>query len=129
MGEKFVWGGVVEGKFRLWIWISNCSVRMKAPRAQGENLKIQPPRGLGGYPKFFFTPNLILFVSINSVQNFKTVAIPLLGEKFVVGGGGGGGWWCKPILVLSFGQAEQNSFPVPSFEGNEPWYRNQWSSL
>ena len=57
---------------------------MKAPRAQGKNLKIRPPRGLGGYPKFFFTLNLILFVSINSVQNFKTVALPLLGEKFVV---------------------------------------------
>ena len=81
---------------------------MKAPCAQGKNLNIQPPRGPGGYPKFFFTPNLILFVSINSVQNFKTVALPLLGEKFVVGGVGG--WWvCKPILVFSLGshQAEQ----------------------
>ena len=41
-------------------------------------------------PKFFFTSNLIFFVSINSVQNFKIVAQPLLGEKFVwwvVGGG------------------------------------------
>ena len=81
---------------------------MKAPCAQGKNLNIQPPRGPGGYPKFFFTPNLILFVSINSVQNFKIVAQPLLGEKFVVGGVGG--WWvCKPILVFSLGshQAEQ----------------------
>ena len=86
MGEKFVCGGVVEGKFRLWIWISNCSVRVKAPREKGKNLKNQTPRGLGGYPKFCFTPNLILFVSINSVQNFKTVALPLLGEKFVWGG-------------------------------------------
>ena len=85
MGEKFVWGGVVEGKFRLWIWISNCSVRMKAPRAQGENLKIQPPRGLGGYLNFFFTPNLILFVSINSLQSFKTVVPPILGKKSL--------WW------------------------------------
>ena len=88
MGEKFMWGGVVEGKFRLWIWICNCSVRIKAPRAQGENLKIQQPRGLGGYPKFFFTPNLISFVTITSVQNFKTVAHPLLGEQFVWVGGG-----------------------------------------
>ena len=81
-------------------------MRVRLSCAQGGNLKIQPPRGLGGTPIFFLTPNLILFVSINSVQNFKTVAIPLLGEKFVVGGGGGW-WWCKPIIVLSFGQAEQ----------------------
>ena len=62
-------------------------------RTRGKNLKIQSPRGLGGYPKFFSTPNLIYFVTINSVQNFKTVAQLLLGEKFVwvVGGGGGGG--------------------------------------
>ena len=67
---------------------------MEAPRAReashahgGKNLKIQFPRGLGGYPNFFSTPNLIYFVTINSVQNFKTVAQPLLGEKFVVGGG------------------------------------------
>ena len=79
---------------------------MEAPRAcareashahGGKNLKIQFPRGLGGYPKFFFTPNLIYFVTINSVQNFKTVAQLLLGEKFVwvvvvVVGGGGGCW-------------------------------------
>ena len=44
---------------------------------------------------------LAFFVTINSVQNFKTVAHPLLGEKFV--------WWvvgwvvCKPILVFRFG--------------------------
>ena len=76
-------------------------MRMEAPRARaheashahgGRNLKILFPRGLGGYPKFFFTLNLIFFVTINSVQNFKTVAQPLLGEKFVwwvvVGGGG-----------------------------------------
>ena len=57
-------------------------------RTGGKNLKIQSPRGLGGYPKFFSTPNLIFFVIINSVQKFKTVAQPLLGEKFVwvVGG-------------------------------------------
>ena len=80
------------------------SVRMRlscARRARGafmrmweKTLKMQSPRGLGGYPKLYFTPNLIFFVTINSVQNFKTVAQPLLGEKFVwwwvvvVGGGG-----------------------------------------
>jgi hypothetical protein len=82
--------------------------RVRLSCAWEENLKIQTPRGLGGYAKFFFTLNLILFVSINSVQNFKIVAQPLLGEKFVVGGVGG--WWvCKPILVFSLGshQAEQ----------------------
>ena len=60
--------------------------------------------GAGGVPQIFFTPNLILFVSIHSVQNFKIVAQPLLGEKFVVGG-----WVCKPILVFSSRQAEQQS--------------------
>jgi hypothetical protein len=32
-------------------------------------------------------------------------------QKFVVGGGGRGvgGGWCKPILVLSFDQAEQKA--------------------
>ena len=85
------------------------SVRMKAPHAhvrlscaRGGNLKIQPPRGPGEYLKFFFTPNLILFVRINSVQSFKTVALPLQGEKFVVVGGGGG-WCLKPNLVFCFG--------------------------
>ena len=73
---------------------------MKAPRAQGKNLKIKPPRGLGGYPIFFFTPILILFVSINSVQNFKTVALPLLGEKFVVVVGGG--WWWVVVVKRKF---------------------------
>ena len=80
----------------------------------GGNLNIQPPQGLGGYPIFFSTPNLILLVSINSVQDFKIVAQPLLGEKFVVGGGG----WCKPISVLSFAQAEQ--FHAPKFVCQNP---------
>mgnify|MGYP006863868579 CR=1 FL=1 len=74
---------------------------MKTSRAREENLKIQPPRGLGGYPNFFFTPNLIFFVTLNSVQNFKTVAHPLLGEKFVwvvVGG-----WWFDGNFSVSFG--------------------------
>ena len=44
----------------------------------------------------FFPPQILFFsVTIHSVQNFKTVVQPLLGEKFVVvvvvGGGGGGG--------------------------------------
>ena len=77
---------------------SNCSVRMEAPCARareashahgGKKPKNSTPKGAGGYPKFFFTPNLIFFVTLNSVQNFKTVAHTLLGEKFVwvVGGG------------------------------------------
>ena len=71
----------------------SCAQRARGAfmRMGGKNLKIQFPRGLGGYPKFFFTLDLILFVSINSVQNFKTVALPLLGEKFVVVVVGGGG--------------------------------------
>ena len=79
----------------MHIFEGNCSVRMKAPRARahesstrtGEKPKNSTPKGAGGYPKFFFTINLILFVSINSVQNFKIVAQLLLGEKFVVVGG------------------------------------------
>ena len=54
----------------------------------GEKPKNSTSKGGGGYPQFSFTTNLILFVSINSVQNFKTVALPLLGEKFVVVVGG-----------------------------------------
>ena len=46
---------------------------------------------MGGYPNFFLTP--IFFLTINSVQNFKTVAQPLLGEKFVMGAWLVGGWW------------------------------------
>ena len=68
---------------------------MKTPRARarlalmrtGGKPKNSTSTEAGGYPKFFFTPSLILFVSINCVQNFKIVAQPLLGEKFVVGGG------------------------------------------
>ena len=51
----------------------------------GGKPKNSTSKGAGGVPNFFFTPNLILFVSINSVQDFKIVAQPLLGEKFV--------WW------------------------------------
>ena len=82
---------------------------MKTPRAHvreafmrtgGKNLKIQSPRELGGYPNFF-SPQ-IFFVTINFVQNFKTVAQPLLEEKFLWVG-----VWvlvvCKPILVFCFG--------------------------
>ena len=73
-------------------------MRMRARRARahesltrtGENPKNSTSKGPGVELEFFFTPNLILFVSINSVQNFKTVALPLLGEKFVVVVGGGG---------------------------------------
>ena len=75
-------------------------VRVRLSCAWRENLKIQPPRGLGGTP-FFFTSNLILFLSINSAQNFKIVAQPLLGEKFVWVGGWWG--WLRVNLVLRFG--------------------------
>ena len=51
--------------------------------------KFNPQEGWG-LPQFFFTPNLNFFVTINSVQIFKTVAQPLLGEKFVWVVGG---WW------------------------------------
>ena len=44
--------------------------------------------GAGGVPKIFFHPKSYFFVTLNSVQNFKTVAHPLLGEKFVWVGGG-----------------------------------------
>ena len=44
------------------------------------------PKGAGWVPQFFFSPQILFFfVTINSMQNFKTVAQPLLGEKFV--------WW------------------------------------
>ena len=59
-------------------------------RTRQKNLKIQSSRGLGGYTKFFSTKNLIFFVTINSVQNFKTVAQPLLGEKFL--------WWWVVVV-------------------------------
>ena len=86
---------------------------MKAPRARareashahrGKNLKIQFPRGLGGYPKFFFPPNLIYFVTIDSAPNFTTVAQLLLGEKVVWVVVVGGCWWVlKVTLVLRVG--------------------------
>ena len=73
----------------LCAWKPHAHVRVRLlTRKVGKNLKIQPPRGLGGTPNFFFTPNLIFFVTLNSVQNFKTVAHTLLGEKFVWVGGG-----------------------------------------
>ena len=65
---------------------------MKAPRAQGKNLKIEAPRGLGGTPNFFsLTPNLIFFVTINSVQNFKPSRRKVCVGGWVVGWVGGGG--------------------------------------
>ena len=73
------------------------SVRMKTSRARKALMRTRgkpknsTSKGAVGVPQFFFfTPNLILFVSINTVQSFKTVALPPLGEKFVVVGGG---WW------------------------------------
>ena len=67
---------------------------MKTPGARarealmptGRKPKNSTSKGAGGVAQILFTLNLILFVSINSVQNFKIVAQPLLGEKFVVGG-------------------------------------------
>ena len=73
-------------------------MRMKAPRAQGKKPKNSTTQGAGGVPQIFFHPKSYFFVTITSVQNFKLVAHPLLGEKFV--------WWvvvCKPILVFRFG--------------------------
>ena len=69
MGEKFVWGGVVEGKFRLWIWISNCSVRMKAPHARAHEITSRTggkpnnstTKGAGGVPQIFFHPKSYSF--------------------------------------------------------------------
>ena len=58
------------------------------------------------------------------MQNFKSVGEPLLGEKFVVVVVVVvvvGGWVLRPILVFSFGQAEQfyecsYQFTVPSLD-------------
>ena len=78
-------------------------MRVRLLTCTGEKHKNLIPKGAGGLPQFFFlTLNLILFVSINSVQNFKTVALPLLGEKFVVVVVVGG-WWLTVILVFCFG--------------------------
>ena len=60
-------------------------------------------------------------MTFNFVQNFKTVAQPLLGQKFVVVVVVVGGWVLRPILVFSFGQAEQfyecsYQFTVPSLD-------------
>ena len=92
------WGWGVRGKkFQLhhktFLAIVLCAWKPHAREAShahgGKKPKNSTPKGAGGYPKFFFTPNLIFFVTLNSVQNFKTVAHTLLGEKFVwvVGGG------------------------------------------
>ena len=40
-------------------------------------------------PKFFFTSNLIFFVSINSVQNLQNGSTTPSGRKVCVVGGGG----------------------------------------
>ena len=50
----------------------------------GKNLENWPPWGLGGFPNFLFTPNLIFFVSRNSVKNFKVVAQLLVGYFWLV---------------------------------------------
>jgi hypothetical protein len=41
------------------------------------------PLGIRGGPEFFVYPNSYFFVTKNSVQNFKTLGQPLLGEKNV----------------------------------------------
>ena len=46
--------------------------------------KFNPQGDWVGTPKKNFTPNLVFFVTINFVQNLKTVAQPLLREKYVV---------------------------------------------
>ena len=68
-----------------------CARAREASHAHGgKKPKNSTPKGAGGLLQFFFTPNLIFFVTFNSLQNFKTVAQPLLGEKFVWVVGG---WW------------------------------------
>ena len=96
------WGWGVRGKkfqlhhktflaIVLCAWKPHAHVRVRLlTRTVGKNLKIQPPRGLGGYPNFFFTPNLIFFVTRNAVQNFKIVAQLLLGLF----------WLLKKILLI-----------------------------
>ena len=49
---------------------------------ESPNTKKGPPRGPWGYHIFVY-PNLIFFVTSNSVQNFITLGQPLLGEKYV----------------------------------------------
>ena len=51
-------------------------------RTRGKTLK-RTSQGARGVPNFFFKPNLILFVTYNSVHNFITLGQPLLGEKYV----------------------------------------------
>ena len=66
---------------------------MKAPCARGKKPKNLIPKGAGGLPQIFFHTKYYFFVTSNSVENFQTVAQPLLGEKFVVVGGWWWWWW------------------------------------
>ena len=62
----------------MWAWNPHVHMRVRLLTRGGKILKIQPPINPPPPP-----PNLFIFVTINSVQNFKTVAKPLSGEKFV----------------------------------------------
>ena len=73
------WGWGVRGKkfqlhhktflaIVLCAWKPHAHVRVRLlTRTVGKNLKIQPPNGAWGYPQFFFTPNLIFFVTLNPI--------------------------------------------------------------
>ena len=92
------------------------SVRMKTPHARAREAfmrterktqKFNPQGGWGVTPIFFLHPKPYFFVSINSLQYFRYIARPLLGEKFVWWWVGGGWWWwwwwLRVNLVLRFG--------------------------
>ena len=50
----------------------------------------------------------LIWVKMRLHTEFQLPIMPVSGPKVCGVGGGGGGWWvCKPISVLSFGQAEQ----------------------
>ena len=53
-------------------------------------------KGAGWVPQLFFHPKSYFFVTFNSVQNFKTIAQTLLGEKFVC-------WWVVVVVVVVVG--------------------------
>ena len=95
MGGRVVLGGRIGHGCEGWLFVLSDEMVFKhldiVQLGQSLTLKLVYTTHHPPTTNFFPTPNLILFVSINSVQNFKIVAQPLLGEKFVVGGGWVGG--------------------------------------